>query len=197
VAAVVVDLRPEIPVEVPDALGDLAALARAGDRRAMEDLLRASYDVVYPICRRIVGNPTDAADAAQEALMSVVRGLPRFDGRSRYSTWVYRIAMNAAIDETRRRARRPVVGITPGFDAPSTSPGADPEGGLTMMDVEQALVGLPLDYRSAVVLRDVCGLDYAEIAEILGVPGGTVRSRIARGRSLLAGRLGPTLEASS
>lgn len=195
--AAFVPCAPGVGIDLADELGELAARARAGDRRAMEDLLRGSYDLVYPVCRRIVGNPTDAADAAQEALMSVVRALARFDGRSRYSTWLYRIAVNAAIDETRRRARRPVVGITPDFDAASPSPVGDPEGGLGLMDVERALLQLPLDYRSAVVLRDVCGLDYAEIAEVLALPGGTVRSRISRGRSLLAGRLGPTLEASS
>lgn len=168
----------------------------------MEDLLRASYDQVYPVCRRIVGNEVDAADAAQEALISVVRGLGRFDGRSRFSTWLYRIAVNASIDELRRRSRRRVVQF-PGEDASSSSSvteeplfrGAGPEDGLGMLDLQAALLELPLDFRAAVVLRDVCGLDYAEIAEVLAIPGGTVRSRIARGRSLLAGRLQPDPEA--
>ena len=62
---------------------------------------------MFAVCRRITGNDADAADATQEALLAVVRGLPRFDGRSRFSTWVYRIATNAALDELRRRQRRP------------------------------------------------------------------------------------------
>ncbi|MDE3204143.1 MAG: RNA polymerase sigma factor [Acidobacteriota bacterium] len=180
----------------------LVARARASDRRALEELLAASYDLVYPVCLRILGNPFDAADAAQEALMSVVRGLPRFDGRSRYATWLYRIAMNAAIDEFRRRSRRPLSsdpldepgprGRGPGGADSGVTGGADE--GLGMMDLEAALMDIPLDFRAAVVLRDVCGLDYAEIARVLSLPGGTVRSRIARGRALLAERLGSGME---
>jgi RNA polymerase sigma-70 factor (ECF subfamily) len=181
-----------------DELTSLVPLAQAGDRRAVEDLLRASYDRVYPVCRRIVGNGPDAADAAQEALISVVRGLGRFDGRSRYSTWLYRIAVNASIDELRRRRRRPLLALpsTDDGSAPPEPEVADggPEEVVGRLDIESALLDLPLDFRAAVVLRDVCGLDYAEIAEVLSLPGGTVRSRIARGRSLLAGRLGAARE---
>ncbi|HET6963892.1 MAG TPA: sigma-70 family RNA polymerase sigma factor [Acidimicrobiales bacterium] len=196
----------------PDELEPLLDRARGGDRRAMEDLLRLSYDRVYAVCRRIVGNDTDAADAAQEALISVAKGLARFDGRSRFTTWVYRIAVNASIDETRRRSRRkvvpfpaasssagvglgPVAGLASWPAAEPVFGGEGPEDVVGMLDVEAALVALPLDYRAAVVLRDVCGLDYAEIAEVLGIPGGTVRSRIARGRGLLADRLRPDPEA--
>jgi RNA polymerase sigma-70 factor (ECF subfamily) len=181
-----------------DDLGLLVALAQGGDRRAVEDLMRASYDRVYPVCRRIVGNEADACDAAQEALISVVRGLARFDGRSRYSTWLYRIAVNASIDELRRRRRRPLSPLPEAAD--TSGRGAEPEtrGGpdevVGRLDIEAALMDLPIEFRSAVVLRDVCGLDYAEIAEVLAVPGGTVRSRIARGRSILAGRLGAASE---
>lgn len=192
-----------------DDLDPLLAPAQGGDRRALDSLLRASYDRVYPVCRRIVGNEPDAADAAQEALISVMRNLHRFDRRSRYTTWLYRIAVNASIDELRRRSRRRVVPF------PSRSPvvapfapsgsmeaelvfeGSGPEDVVGMVDLEAALLELPLDYRSAVVLRDVCGLDYAEIAEVLSIPGGTVRSRIARGRGLLAGRLNPSGEVPS
>ena len=191
-----------------DDLESLLAPAQGGDRRALEELLRASYDRVYPVCRRIVGNETDAADASQEALMSVVRNLGRFDGRSRYTTWLYRIAVNASIDELRRRSRRRVVPFPSSFpttvgvsvaavgpaEAEPVSEIGDPGDMVGMLDLESALMELPLDYRSAVVLRDVCGLDYAEIALVLSIPGGTVRSRIARGRSLLAGRLRPTPE---
>lgn len=192
-----------------DDLDPLLALAQGGDRRALEDLLRASYDRVYPVCRRIVGNEADAADAAQEALISVVRNVHRFDRRSRYTTWLYRIAVNASIDELRRRSRRRFVPFGSSTPAPrgpgaGTGPveaepvfdGAGPEDVVAMVDLEAALMELPVDYRSAVVLRDVCGLDYAEIAEVLSIPGGTVRSRICRGRSLLVGRLRPVEEGS-
>ena len=143
------------------------------------------------MCFRLAGNAADAADATQEALLAVVRGLPRFDGRAAFSTWSYRVATNACLDELRRRRRRP----DPGLPDDDALLGADPsspvdEVVIGEMTVDAALQELPPEFRAAVVLRDVCALDYAEIAEVLGIPAGTVRSRIARGRSLLAARLG-------
>lgn len=170
----------------------MVARARAGDRDAVESLLRANYDLVRAVCRRLTGNDADAADAAQEAMISVVRGLPKFDGRSRFETWLYRIAVNSSIDELRRRSRRPAVtrdGLDP-VESPSAG-GAAPDSVVERLDIDAALCRLPVDYRTAVVLRDVCGLDYAEIASALGIPGGTVRSRIARGRAMLADVLRP------
>lgn len=151
----------------------------------MEGLLRRHYDQWYAVCRRLTGDDADAADATQEAMVAVVRGLAGFDGRSRFSTWSYRIAVNVALDELRRRRRRP----QPGSDvldramAPLPDPAASSD---QRVDVDAALARLPVDFRTAVVLRDLCGMDYAEIASTLGVPVGTVRSRIARGRRLLA-----------
>jgi RNA polymerase sigma-70 factor (ECF subfamily) len=156
----------------------------------------------------MTGNDADAADAAQEALISIVRGLPRFDGRSRFSTWTYRLAVNASIDELRRRGRRPAPILDAGRDSAAVAalagqstvqgatggaalPVADLESVPDRLDVDAAIRSLPPEFRAAVVLRDLCGLDYGEIAEVLDVPPGTVRSRIARGRSLLAARLGP------
>ena len=86
----------------------LVAAAQAGDRDALDRLIRAHYDRIHAVCRRITGNESDAADATQEALIAMVRGLHRFDGRSAFSTWVYRIATNASLDELRRRRRRPL-----------------------------------------------------------------------------------------
>lgn len=176
-----------------DELGALVGPAVDGDRDALEALLRGSYEPVYRVCRRMVGDEQDAADAAQEALINVSRGLRRFDGRSRYSTWLYRIAVNASLDELRRRKRRPaaapslsLVGSELG-SVPAT--GGGPEDVAGWLDLEAALMSLPTEFRAAVVLRDVCGLDYAEIAEVLSIPGGTVRSRIARGRGWLAAHL--------
>jgi RNA polymerase sigma-70 factor (ECF subfamily) len=147
---------------------------------------------VYAVCRRITGNDADALDATQEALIAIVRGLPRFDGRSRFSTWVYRIATNACLDELRRRQRRPVPGL-PDDGEPRPGPGLtrslDDEVSDRLL-VDGALAGLTPAFRAAVVLRDVCRLDYAEIAEILDIPPGTVRSRIARGRAEVAKALG-------
>jgi RNA polymerase sigma-70 factor (ECF subfamily) len=141
---------------------------------------------VYRVCRRITGNDADAGDAAQEALISMARGLPRFDGRSRLSTWTYRIAVNAALDEVRRRSRR---GEPLGDVDDIVGLGQIDETVAARIDVDEAVRNLPPEFRSAVVLRDLCGLDYAEIAEVLAIPAGTVRSRISRGRSMLADHL--------
>jgi len=173
----------------------LVAAARGGDRSSLEELLRRHYDRVYAVCRRVTGNENDAADAAQEAMIAVVRGLPRFDGRSSFSTWVYRIATNASLDELRRRRRRPMQTLEAHDDGTPIEL-ADPDAGLRIdatgdrMALDRALADLPEDFRVAVVLRDVGDLDYTEIAEILGVPAGTVKSRIARGRAALAAALG-------
>lgn len=154
------------------------------------------------MCRRLTGNDADAADATQEALLAIVRGLPRFDGRSAFGTWAYRVATNACLDELRRRKRRPepasdtiaLLGASPAASAVDAAATA-------RVDVDAALLQLPLDYRAAVVLRDLCGLDYAEIATVTDAPVGTVKSRISRGRAMLAdvleGNPDPTRERQS
>jgi len=171
---------------VTDPAGDLVAAARAGDRAALEELLRIHHDRLYALARRITGNDADAADATQEALIAIVRGLPRFDGRSSFGTWSYRVTANACLDELRRRRRRPLVDL-PDERAERADSGVALD--TTVADrlrLDAALAALPEDFRVAVVLRDVCDLDYAEIAEVLELPPGTVRSRIARGRGRLA-----------
>ena len=138
------------------------------------------------------GNPTDGADATQEALLAIVRGLPRFDGRSAFSTWAYRVATNACLDELRRRGRRPVPGLDDEAAEGSTGQRGDDDIGdavASRLEVDDALAALSPEHRAAVVLRDLCTLDYAEIAAVLQIPPGTVRSRIARGRAALADAL--------
>ena len=135
----------------------------------------------------MLGHPEDALDATQEALIAITRGISRFDGRSRFTTWMYRVATNAALDEARRRRRRPIASE----HLAEIATGADPTDAVdARLDVDAALATLPPDYRAAVALRDLVGLDYAEIATVLDVPIGTVRSRIARGRATLADRIG-------
>ncbi len=167
---------------------NLLARAQEGDRAALESLIGSVQAQVYAVCRRLTGNDADAADASQEALISIVRGLPRFDARSRFSTWAYRVAVNASLDELRRRTRRPDPGL-PG-DGPTVAVAGGDVGLVERLDVEAALRLLPVDLRAAVVLRDLCQLDYAEIAQALGIPPGTVRSRISRGRAALVPLLG-------
>jgi RNA polymerase sigma-70 factor (ECF subfamily) len=159
----------------------------------LERLLETHHDRVYALCRRMLADEHDAQDAVQDALIAAVRALPRFDGRSSFSTWMYRIATNTCIDEMRRRRRRPVVGFDDpghpvasagGLGSPSAPDPADSVAG--RVDLDAALQAVPTDFRAAVVLRDLCDLSYEEIAGVLEVPLGTVRSRIARGRGALA-----------
>ena len=167
----------------------LVAAAQTGDRAALELLLRRHHDRLRALARRLCGNDTDAADATQEALLSIVRGLDRFDGRAAFGTWAYRIATNACLDELRRRSRRPQPTDDATFAAAAS--GRDPgEVVSAQLDVDAALATLPVEFRAAVVLRDLCALDYAEIAEVLDSPAGTVRSRIAPGRAAIAQHLG-------
>jgi RNA polymerase sigma-70 factor (ECF subfamily) len=181
-------LAPPDPLRARDDT-TLASLAAVGDRDALDVLLDRHVDRVHAICRRILGNPDDALDATQEALIAVARAIARFDGRSAFTTWMYRVATNAALDELRRRGRRPTP--TASLVEAATPVGAGPEAAAARIDIDAALARIPEEFRVAVVLRDLCDLDYAQIAEVLDVPAGTVRSRIARGRAALAVELGP------
>ncbi len=166
-----------------------ARRAADGDSSALDALLRDHTALVHGVCRRILGNPDDALDATQEALLAIARKIGSFDGRAKFSTWAYRVATNAALDESRRRGRRPV----PTENLPETgrNHGAGTESAVAdRLDVDAALSALTPEYRAAVALRDLVGMDYAEIAEVLGIPAGTVRSRISRGRAALADLLG-------
>ena len=169
----------------------LAAAAGAGDRRALELLLARHFDRIHGICRRITGHPEDALDATQEALMAVTRGIGRYDARAAFTTWLYRVATNAALDEVRRRKRRPAPSDLDAMEpVPATGTGASVDSAVVArLDVDAALAALAPEFRAAVVLRDLCDLDYGEIAEALGIPIGTVRSRIARGRAAIAQHL--------
>jgi RNA polymerase sigma-70 factor (ECF subfamily) len=172
----------------------LVEAARSGNRPAIERLLRRHQPQIHAVCRRITGSDADALDATQEALIAIVRGLPRFDGRARFSTWAYRIATNASLDELRRRQRRPQPGLDPTDAGPHGGPRTpttpDPAQQVSDRDeLDTALAQLSPEFRAVVVLRDLLALDYAEIAEVLDLPPGTVRSRIARGRAQLADHL--------
>ncbi len=178
---------------------DLVDAARAGDRAALEALLRRHHDRIRTLCHRLCRDRGDAEDATQEALIAVVRGLERFDGRSAFTTWSYRVATNACLDELRRRGRRPPLSNDPELiidraranDLPAADPAEAAVVGEQRGELQQALGMLPEEFRWPVVLRDLAELDYAEIAELLDLAPGTVRSRISRGRARLAELLTP------
>lgn len=157
----------------------LVKRAQKGDKGAIDALLREHYDTVRAVCHRIVINSEDADDATQMALIAIVRALPSFNRRSSFATWVYRIATNAALDELRRIKRRPV----PVDDTVLVTTTPDSTGAVDVqMLMASALRAIPDDYRVVLVLRHIADLEYEEIAAIVGVPIGTVRSRLARAR---------------
>ncbi len=171
---------------------ELIRAANGGDVGALEVLLERHHDRLRAVCARVVGTGADADDATQMALISIVKNLEKFDGRARFTTWSYRIATNAAIDELRRRKRRAADTIDDD-EAPLhlVSPGDVAEASVANVEINAALEQLDEDFRIPVILRDLAGLDYEQIGEILDLPPGTVRSRIARGRGKLADLIGP------
>ncbi len=138
---------------------ELVAAAQAGDTAALDTLLRRHYDRVHALCRRLAGNESDALDATQEALLAVVRGLPRFDGRAAFTTWLYRVATNACLDELRRRRRRPEPRTVDDEheDVTASGPPTFDQSIADRLAIDEALAGLAEDFRVAVVLRDVVG----------------------------------------
>lgn len=159
--------------------------AQKGDQAAFDALLRRHYNQVYAVCRRLAGNEADALDATQEALITLVRRIDRFDGRSKFTTWMHRVVTNACLDELRRRGRRPVP------SAVEEQPLAAVERSVAdsvadRLDIESALAQLPETFRVPLVLCDQMGMSYEEIAQEMDIPPGTVRSRISRGRRRLA-----------
>lgn len=157
-----------------------------------DEVARHHGRFLYTVAFRLTGNDADAQDLVQEVLLRVRRGLETYRPMGSLEGWLSRITTNAFLDEVRRRRRRPTVALPD--DADRVLAGADDaEMALAATtlpdDVQDALRDLPDDFRAAVVLCDVVGLTYEEIAAQLGVPVGTVRSRIHRGRSLLRGVL--------
>lgn len=174
------------PRELPDP--DLVARFLDGDVDAFTTLTRRHEDKIFAIAWRITGDRSDALDATQDALLTVYRKVGSWRGDSAFSTWLYRIVVNATRDVMRKKGRAPVpeAEITP---RPSSE---DLEGDVsTRLDVRRALMDLPEDYREAVVMHDIGGIPYEEIAEATGVALGTVKSRISRGRRKLARSLEP------
>ena len=152
-----------------------------------EEIARDEGDFIYTVAYRLTGNREDAEDLVQEVLVRVRRGLRTYRPGS-LRGWLGRITTNAFLDEARRRTRRPTTGLPedPDIVVPPAPSAADAAAAESLSDdLQGALATIPEDFRVAVVLADVVGMPYAEIAEQLDVPVGTVRSRIHRGRLAL------------
>ena len=169
----------------------LISRARGGDRDAFGELVEQYRDNVYRLAYRMCGNAYDADEAAQEAFVAAWRALPNFRGDAKFSTWLYRLTTNAAIDVMRREKRHQTVGdgemIEVADDA--DSPQETVERTEQQEAVQKALATLSEEYREVLLLRYMEELDYAEIAEVLQLPSGTVKSRINRAKAALKAAL--------
>ena len=181
-----------------DADAHLMQRAREGDTEALTELYRQHERRVYNVALRTLGNPWDAAEVTQEAFIKAFRNLDSFKGESRFSTWLHRIAVNAAYDHLRRQRPEPMEAeILDDLSGPagtaavvaSGRSGIDPAVDGLSGPLRQALMSLNEGFRFAVVLCDLLGFPYGEAADILGVQEGTIKSRIFRAREALAAAL--------
>ncbi|MBE6992168.1 MAG: sigma-70 family RNA polymerase sigma factor [Ruminococcaceae bacterium] len=170
----------------------LVRLAKKGDTDAFEQLVEMHSDRIYSIALRMVGNPTDAEDLAQEAFLRIWRGLEGFNMDSKFSTWAYRLTTNVCIDFLRKEKKNNNVSLfTEDDDGEESeleiaderySPQQKLEQDQLRQTVDRAMNSLDPQYRQILTLRELGGLSYDEIAQQLGLKEGTVKSRIARAR---------------
>mgnify|MGYP001040526759 CR=1 FL=1 len=182
----------------------LVAAVRRGDPAALADLLSRYQHRLYNVCLRMVGNRDDAAEVAQDTMLKVIEHIGDYNGKSAISTWMIRIAMNLSISFLRKRKLRQTVSLNgthgesshaPAFDAvvldsrirdtrePAPDQGVEKEEMLERL--REALDRLDEDFRAVLVLRDLNEMDYSQIAEVLAIPVGTVKSRLFRARVML------------
>ena len=173
---------------------ELIHSARKGDSMAFGELMQAHQDKIYTLCYRMTGNAEDAADLTQEVFLSAWRSLSRFQEQSSFGTWVYRMATNASIDFLRREKRRQVLSMTMEEDSEERqaqvpderySPHRLLEQKEARQAVADALAALSPEHRQVLVLREMEGLSYTEVAHLLDVVEGPGKSRLARARLAL------------
>jgi RNA polymerase sigma-70 factor (ECF subfamily) len=175
------------PVNVDDPRSDADLLSAhvAGDPVAFTALVSRRRDRLWAVAQRTTGDPDEAADALQDALLSAHRSAGSFRGDAQVTTWLHRIVVNACLDRLRRAKARPTVPL-PEHDSAHPIEPTDPLGRRELAwEIDRALRTLPDDQRAALVLVDVEGYSVDETAELLGIPAGTVKSRCARGRAKL------------
>ncbi|MCI0342981.1 MAG: sigma-70 family RNA polymerase sigma factor [Planctomycetales bacterium] len=193
----------------PDPDAELVARAARRDPEAFDALVLRHQDRIYSALLRLLGDAEAARDAAQETFLKAWQALPRFEQRAMFSTWIYRIAINVSLSRRRSDRAHPdrkALPLETGSDPEGEeaeprripepvsrdgNPGAALEGEEARQAVTRAIAALDPDFRTTIVMRDIQGLSYEEIAETLGIPVGTVRSRIHRGREMLREALAP------
>ena len=169
--------------------------ASGGDPEAFNRLMEHHERRMYAVALRMCANREDAQDCLQEAMLRVYRAIGSFKGESSFSTWVYRITMNTCLDELRRRKNKQSASLDDLLDegwAPADDSGSPEKHAVraeTARILRQTIQELPDDMRAAVVLRDIQGYTYEEIAKILDINVGTIKSRISRGREKLREKL--------
>ena len=175
---------------------DLIRKAKQGDMHAFEELILKHEKIVYNLALRMMNHSEDAKDISQEVFLKAYRSLSNFDERSAFSTWIYRITHNTCIDEMRKRKGKQNYSLEEELENEAGSmqrqiadEGDTPEESLLReeqkSEILQALDSLSEEHKAAIVLRDMKGFSYEEIAEILEVSLGTVKSRISRARNQL------------
>ncbi len=170
--------------------------AKSGDNKAFELLMEEHFKKIYNIAFRIAGNADDASDMTQEVMLKLFRNIGTFNGNSKFSTWVYRVATNTCLDELKKIRRRSAYSIDNTtdtgdgeilYEVEDTSPTPDIIAEKKELSgiVAKAIKALSDDHRAVIVLRDIQGFSYEETAKILGCSEGTVKSRISRARAQL------------
>ena len=172
---------------------ELVALAQKGDQDAFARLVEANQGKIYTLTLRMTGNPDDGAELAQEAFLRAWKGLPGFQAESSFSTWLYRLASNACVDLLRREGRhRAAAGLSLDDEElnldvpdPARSPQDEAERRELRESIDRGLAALSPEHRQVLVLREIHQLRYDEIADVLSLDVGTVKSRISRARRQL------------
>jgi RNA polymerase sigma-70 factor (ECF subfamily) len=179
----------------------LVKACQRGEPGALDALIRATYSDVYALCRRMLADPDEAADATQEVFVRVMRSVLGFRGDAAFGTWLHRVAVNVCLTSLRKRSRARAAGMVAGgtpFGLPSddlqvAATGQAPDDAAVTADLvarsESALAALPEDARAVVVLRDIEGLSTREVAELLGVTENVVKVRLHRAHARLRAML--------
>ncbi|NLZ11883.1 RNA polymerase sigma factor RpoE [Neopusillimonas aromaticivorans] len=191
-----------------DVDAELVARVQRGDKRAFDLLVLKYQRKIMRLLSRMIREPSEVEDVAQEAFIKAYRALPQFRGDSAFYTWLYRIAINTARNWQAANSRRPAGSSIVETDDNETFDQIDnltdistPESLMASRQVvdtvNAAIDALPEDLRTAIVLREIEGLSYEDIAQTMNCPIGTVRSRIFRAREAIAAQLRPVLEAGT